>query len=1249
MIKNLFPFTKIITYFSFVLIFVNESGPDLYAQDTIDAGNDTVICYGNSVQLGGDPTASGTSTSYDYSWTSDTGSGNYDSTIANPTVSPSSNTTYYLEVTASSSGKLYDTVSVDVVQPPDADFSFNDYVCSGSSVSFNNTSSNANSYNWDFGNGNTSKATSPSQVYDLSNTGNDTVSFVVTLEASNQGCTVSKTNTIYVKQLPDASLSAPTTGFDNCGSASSSNPYFELKIYNTSNTPNSQYSIDWGDGTQPFDTTSSSTWEKLHTYTSLGVYTLTSTVTSDNGCSTTETYTVKNIANPAISFGNPGNTQECAPMKICFPIQGYDDNDSSTTYRVDFGDGSPDTLLNHPPPDSICHTYTKTSCGNDENSCSDCYVASITAENACDKTTNTTDNIKVFKTVETDFDAPLKSCVNQGIKIKNKSSYGFNNNCEKNAVFTWHFGDGTTLTSFSYNDTINHSYNSPGIYTIKLIGENYCGSDSITKTICVVPDVVADFSLALGGCAPDTLTLNNLTSTPSSSCDTTTYSWDINGSSECDPPNGSYQYINGTSSSSLAPQVVFNSSGDYDITLTASNYCGTADTTKSVTIKSKPQVTLSTLPDSICLGDSVTPSGTVKNCKSPASYNWSMPGSTTPSSTSSSPGKITYLDSGSYTITLKGINSCGTTAVSKDIYVYGLPDIFIPQFSSLCVDQGVKQLTGATPTGGNYSGSGVNSSGEFDPSSVGPGTYDIIYEYTDNNGCTNSDTSQITVHPLPDVTMADLDTLCLNDPPLSLDAGSPTNSSSYYYGPGVNNDTLYPDSAGVGTHTIYYVYTDANGCADTASSPVVVNDLPKVNASDTTLCNQPIPVQLSASPNGGTWQSGPYNDTNGVFTPGSTGVFNVIYTYIDPSTGCSNQDTSEIEVVDPTYADAGNDTSVCLNSGSFALTSATPAGGDWSGPNVTLNGVYNPGSVGTFKLYYSIGVGTCKNKDSIEVTVDPLPVADAGLDTIVCKNDTIELNGNASAGTSPYSYSWSPASSLSSSNTQNVYASPVNDEDYLFKVIDSNGCIDSSFVSVEVKDLPEVQADDLNICIGDSGVINTTISGNSPFTINWSPNHKINNVTAQSPTVFPLNDTNYVIQVVDKNSCANNDTSEITVSPNPSPDFSVPSNQCSPAVIDFNNTTANLNSNSYLWDFDDGTTSTQTHPTHTIVNNSHVQDTTFHVTLTATTGTGCSDSIEKPITVYPQPLADFTFDTLEQCAPAVISVTNQSEYKSTNA
>jgi hypothetical protein len=63
-------------------------------------------------------------------------------------------------------------------------------------VVFNNTSTNADIYNWSFGNGKSSTVVSPTHVYEQ----ND--SFIVTLTATGKGMTVSVKDTVLVDNMP---------------------------------------------------------------------------------------------------------------------------------------------------------------------------------------------------------------------------------------------------------------------------------------------------------------------------------------------------------------------------------------------------------------------------------------------------------------------------------------------------------------------------------------------------------------------------------------------------------------------------------------------------------------------------------------------------------------------------------------------------------------------------------------------------------------------------------------------------------------------------------------------------------------------------------------------------------------------------------------------------------------------------------------------------------------------------------------
>jgi hypothetical protein len=98
---------------------------------------------------------------------------------------------------------------------------------------------------------------------------------------------------------------------------------------------------------------------------------------------------------------------------------------------------------------------------------------------------------------------------------------------------------------------------------------------------------------------------------------------------------------------------------------------------------------------------------------------------------------------------------------------------------------------------------------------------------------------------------------------------------------------------------------------------------------------------------------------------------------------------------------AGNDSIVCNNSTAVQFT-AQPAGGIWSGTNVSAAGLFNPQASGngTYTLNYSATLNGCTKVDSMRVTVIDPPMVNAGADATVCQDISamLRLNGNPSGG-----------------------------------------------------------------------------------------------------------------------------------------------------------------------------------------------------------------------------------------------------------
>lgn len=274
----------------------------------------------------------------------------------------------------------------------------------------------------------------------------------------------------------------------------------------------------------------------------------------------------------------------------------------------------------------------------------------------------------------------------------------------------------------------------------------------------------------------------------------------------------------------------------------------------------------------------------------------------------------------SITYTYTDVNSC-TNSNTKTIEVYALTPVILPLFDAICINAAPVPLSGGAPSGGTYSGPGV-SAGVFAPSVAGVGTHQIVYTYTDGNLCTNSDTSSITVSPLPDPpgVISGSSTLCQGAISIVYSIAPIANTLSYVW-------SLSPPSAGtvIGsspsilvdwsasfTGTAQLTIHGQNGCGDgPSSSPyyVQINPNPVVSFTrcfDSVTFTTAQPIILK----GGIPLNGTYSGTgvtSGIFYPtlAGGGIHPITYRYTN-SNGCFREATRQIVVHTPTPWNCGN-------------------------------------------------------------------------------------------------------------------------------------------------------------------------------------------------------------------------------------------------------------------------------------------------------------------------------------------------------
>ncbi len=202
-------------------------------------------------------------------------------------------------------------------------------------------------------------------------------------------------------------------------------------------------------------------------------------------------------------------------------------------------------------------------------------------------------------------------------------------------------------------------------------------------------------------------------------------------------------FVDGTTDTTQNPKVRFDAPGYYSVELEVSNGSGTSNLLKTDYINTMDflVVTATATPDEICEGESSQLGAPTTGGSGFYTYSWS---SDPAGFTSSIMNPIVYpMATTTYFIEVTD----GTQTALNDtiVYVNPLPVITLGTWpDTLCNDNSPVQLT-ADPSGGIYSGNGVNTTGLFTPAQAIIGWNAITYTYEDANGCIADATDSIFV------------------------------------------------------------------------------------------------------------------------------------------------------------------------------------------------------------------------------------------------------------------------------------------------------------------------------------------------------------------------------------------------------------------------------------------------------------------------------------------------------------------------
>ncbi len=651
--------------------------------------------------------------------------------------------------------------------------------------------------------------------------------------------------------------------------------------------------------------------------------------------------------------------------------------------------------------------------------------------------------------------------------------FSFDNN-PMGLDFSWNFGvNANPLNSTDQNPSgISFSANGPQIISLTVTDQISGCQNTITQSINLYETPVADFSFTDSVCINALIDFTNT----GSSGQEFSFAWDFGegatpSSSTAENPTG----------------ISFDSNGQKIITLTVSTPQCVTTYTDTLIIKNSPAPSLdfsSTSP--ICEENII--SFNVSDFDPSLSYSWTFGPDATPNTSNIENPDVTFSTNGLVSVQLyvsDPITGCDNY-VEKIVQIYPRPDVSFNSDAPVCIGELVNfSNTGSSGAEFSYSwnfGEGANPSisNAENPSSViysSSGTKQISLTIS-SAYCTRTITQNIEIHASP---VADFTT---NAPQCTNQDVQMHNLST------VDGDATYQWSFG----------DEASITSSTDENPVVL-----------------------------------YSDS---------GTSSIKLLVTNTTTGCSDSISSYINIYQTPTAAFSSNAPLCPNEGiSFVNEGSTGpeysytwSFGRYTQPHSSL--AENPTGIsfsqgGTQSITLTVSNNECRNTITQNIEILPLPVADAGLDTIICANRSVEIGSPEISG---YTYFWLPESFLDDNTLANPIAFPQAEfTNFVLTVTDTTtGCTNKDTIKITM--LPAAIANagqDISICNNETVQIGVgAISGQNYL---WSPTHGMSDSTISNPTVTISETTTYTVNV----SYANCDTisDEVTVTVHPIPEI----------------------------------------------------------------------------------------------------------------
>ncbi|MFT5071512.1 MAG: gliding motility-associated-like protein [Chitinophagales bacterium] len=641
------------------------------------------------------------------------------------------------------------------------------------------------------------------------------------------------------------------------------------------------------------------------------------------------------------------------------------------------------------------------------------------------------------------------------------------------------------------------------------------------------------------------------------------------------------------------------------------------------------------------------------------SYLWDFgdPSTTADTSVLQNPSYF-YSDTGSFIVTVIGFALDGCADTSQGLVIFY--PIFEPgyMYQDSCLNQAVTFTDTSFSTTGNLDSWTWNFGDPGttqDTSTVRfpnynyttAGTFTASLIVTTDKGCIDTVYNQITIHPLPEPSFTLSNPQC-EGTPVTLNNTSQIQSGAIQSYEWLVDNNVFSASTIIynfdtaGTYPVQLIEISVLGCTDTLQQDVIINSLPTANIVGSSPICPNTSTGLTAT--GGTtyqWTANSLLSATNVANP----IVNMeetpatFYVQVTDANQCINMDTIFVDLFALPPAEAGPDTSVCLNAAnviSFNTTVPLQASGGltyiWSpATNLTSTNTANTIASPIITTTYTVTVtdtNACINTDSVTVAVlnPALELISVAVDSM-CFGDTVYVDvldvGNVTT------YSWSPNQFLTDNTIREPGFFPPLTQDYILETV--NYCyLDRDTVTIEVVSPPNIAAGPRDsICIGDPPYQLDAQPDTYDFYQWTSTDASISDNSIPNPTIQPGVNSWYYIYAVDSIgtlSCESNDSVEILVYNVPDLALSYPANYpsyiCQGASIDL--TATSFDGTQYSWSAN--TAAAIASPNSPITEITPLDTTTFFHTVTNVHGCSTTDSID--VDVQLPVIATITGDTI---------------------